>query len=80
VAALRRQQPERIIVAVPIGAPETCDEMSTVADDAICARTPEPFFGVGRWYHDFSQTSDEEVRTLLADASHREPATSAPRA
>jgi predicted phosphoribosyltransferase len=65
VAALRRQHPARIIVAVPVGALETCVELETVADEVICARTPEPFYAVGLWYRDFSQTTDDEVRDLL---------------
>jgi predicted phosphoribosyltransferase len=66
--ALRRQAPARIIVAVPVSAPETCDEYQIGVDEIICAVTPEPFFGVGQWYLDFSQTTDEEVRDLLAQA------------
>jgi len=65
VAALRRLGPARIVVAVPVGARETCEEFEGEADEAICAREPEPFHAVGLWYEDFSQTSDEEVRELL---------------
>lgn len=68
VAALRRQGPARIVVAVPVGAPETCAEFQDEADEAICARMPEPFRAVGAWYQDFSQTTDEEVRDLLEQA------------
>lgn len=64
-AAIRRQEPAAIIVAVPVGAPSTCDEMRDVADDVVCLRTPEPFVAVGLWYRDFSETSDAEVRELL---------------
>ena len=53
---------------VPVGAPETCAQLREVADDVVCARTPEPFHAVGLWYEDFSQTTDEEVRELLARA------------
>src|SRR5262245_39744264 len=60
VAALRQQQPARIVVAVPVGAPETCAEFQAEADEAVCARTPEPFRAVGLWYDDFSQTTDAE--------------------
>jgi putative phosphoribosyl transferase len=72
VAALRQQGPARIVVAVPVGAPETCAEFQDEADEAICARTPEPFYAVGLWYRDFSQTTDEEVHDLLqrAKAEH----------
>jgi predicted phosphoribosyltransferase len=68
VAALRRQGPAKIVVAVPVGAEETCDDFRREADDAICARTPEPFHAVGLWYDDFSQTTDDEVRELLQQA------------
>jgi len=64
-AALRQQSPARIIVAVPVSAPQTCDEYRMGVDEIVCATTPEPFYGVGRWYKDFSQTTDEEVRDLL---------------
>jgi len=65
VAALRQQGPARIVVAVPVGARETCAELQAEADEIICARTPEPFCAVGYWYEDFSQTTDEQVRDLL---------------
>jgi predicted phosphoribosyltransferase len=68
ILALRRLEPARIVVAVPTAAPDTCDEMRKSADDVVCAITPEPFYAVGLWYEDFSQTSDEEVRALLGDA------------
>ena len=57
--------PARIVVAVPVGAPETCADFQAVADESVCARTPEPFYAVGLWYEDFEQTSDEEVGELL---------------
>jgi predicted phosphoribosyltransferase len=69
IAALRQQRPERIVVAVPVGAPETCAEFEHEADEAICALTPDPFYAVGAWYHDFSQTTDREVRELLEQAA-----------
>lgn len=69
VAALKSQNPERLVVAVPVAAPETCEALRQEVDDVICALEPEPFFAVGNWYHDFSQTSDEEVRELLQRAS-----------
>jgi predicted phosphoribosyltransferase len=73
VAALRSAHPARIVVAVPVGASDTCAELKRVADDCICAATPEPFYGVGAWYLDFEQTSDEEVRQILEHAA-AEPA------
>ena len=69
-AALRKQQPARLIVAVPVAASQTCEEFKTEVDEIVCGETPEPFLGVGRWYHDFSQTSDEEVHRLLEQAWH----------
>jgi putative phosphoribosyl transferase len=68
VEALRLEQPSRIIVAVPVAAPQTCDAFRDVADEVVCAITPEPFQAVGRWYADFSQTTDEEVHDLLKRA------------
>jgi predicted phosphoribosyltransferase len=72
VAALRQGRPARIVVAVPIAAPSTCEEFRDEVDQVVCARTPEPFFAVGLWYDDFSQTTDDEVRDLLRRAAHDE--------
>jgi predicted phosphoribosyltransferase len=69
IAALRQQEPARIVVAVPTAAPETCNALRAEVDDVVCAITPEPFHAVGLWYEDFSQTTDEEVRELLACAT-----------
>jgi putative phosphoribosyl transferase len=70
VTALRQKQPKKIIVAVPVGARATCDSFKHEVDTmAVCAITPEPFLAVGLWYQDFSQTTDEEVRSLLALAN-----------
>ena len=66
VQALRQQQPGRIVAAVPTASPDTCQVLKAEADDVICAITPEPFFAVGHWYDDFTQTTDDEVRELLA--------------
>lgn len=76
--ALRKMQPAKIIVAVPVAAPETCDEFRSEVDEVVCAVTPEPFMAVGRWYEDFSQTSDEEVRHLLEKAARDRQEASAP--
>jgi len=65
VAGVLAKEPERVIVAVPTAAPETCELFEAIVDEIVCAETPAPFYGVGRWYQDFSQTTDEEVRTLL---------------
>lgn len=68
VQALRHRQPAHIVVAVPVAPPDTCEALRTVVDDALCAMTPEPFQAVGRWYEDFDQTSDDEVRALLEES------------
>ena len=70
VQAVRAHGPARIIVAVPVGAADTCREFASLADEVVCARAPEDFRAVGLWYRDFSQTTDDEVRELL----HRSPA------
>ncbi len=68
IAALKRERPERIVVAVPVASASTCQELWSEADEVVCARTPEDFYAVGQWYEDFSQTSDDEVRELLQRA------------
>jgi len=65
IAAFRQLGAARVIVAVPLGAGETCEALRAEADELVCAMTPEPFYSVGAWYRDFSQTSDEEVKRLL---------------
>jgi putative phosphoribosyl transferase len=70
--AVRRHEPAQVVVAVPVAAGKTCDEFRKDVDDVVCAQTPEPFYAVGMWYEDFSQTSDEEVRELLARAAGEE--------
>jgi predicted phosphoribosyltransferase len=77
VAAIRERGPARIVAAVPVGARETCQELAELADEVVCAETPDPFFAVGSWYVDFDQTNDDEVRGLLAEAGDRVRATSA---
>jgi putative phosphoribosyl transferase len=67
-AALVRQRLRRLAIAVPVGAAQTCRELSELADEVICAAGPEDFMSVGSWYADFSPTSDDEVERLLADA------------
>src|SRR5262245_3224122 len=67
--ALRQRRPLKIVVAVPVAPPETCEAFRNEVEEVICAVTPEPFIAVGAWYSDFSQTSDEEVRRLLEQAS-----------
>jgi len=60
--------PARMVVAVPVGAPDSCRAVADVADEIICLMQPESFDAVGLWYDDFSQTPDEEVRALLAES------------
>jgi predicted phosphoribosyltransferase len=77
IRALRTRQPARIVVAAPVGAPDTCRRLSTIADEVVCLYTPEPFSAVGLWYEDFSQTTDDQVRAWL-DESRAEGGASNP--
>lgn len=77
VAALREQQPTRIVVAVPTAAPDICAEFRREVDEIVCVITPEPFYAVGLWYENFAQTTDDEVRALL-DRAAREHAAAGP--
>jgi predicted phosphoribosyltransferase len=76
VQAVKQQSPARVVVAVPVGARETCRELRALADEVVCSRTPFPFSAVGQWYLNFDQTTDDEVRALLSERS----ATPAPHA
>ena len=69
IVALRRLKPSRIVVAVPVGARETCDRLRARADQVVCLEMPVPFNAVGQWYEDFSETTDEQVKQLLATAA-----------
>lgn len=71
IQAIRSQHPARVIAAAPIGARDACHMVRTIADQCICALTPEPFGGVGAWYRDFTQTTDDEVLALLDAADAR---------
>ncbi len=71
VLALRQLNPRRIVVAVPVAPAETCQEFREHVDEVVCGMTPEPFLGVGLWYENFAQTSDEQVRELLRRAAER---------
>jgi predicted phosphoribosyltransferase len=64
--AIRLQHPARLVVAVPVAAASTCEDLRQEADAVICLNTPDPFYAVGLWYDDFSQVTDDEVRGLLA--------------
>jgi predicted phosphoribosyltransferase len=66
--ALRQHAPARIVIAAPVGARETCERLSGIADRVVCLAMPEPFRAVGLWFEEFGQTSDEEVARLLAEA------------
>ena len=72
VSAVRYQHPACIIIAVPVAASATCEEFAAEVDELVCVSRPEVFFAVGFWYEHFSQTSDEEVRRLLEQASHEQ--------
>ncbi|MEO1744721.1 MAG: phosphoribosyltransferase [Cyanobacteria bacterium J06629_9] len=67
---LRSQQPKKIVVAVPVAPRSACQELSVEGIQVVCLATPEPFYAIGLWYENFSQTTDEQVRALLA----RQPA------
>ena len=69
VAALRQEHPARIVVAVPVASPDTCEALREIADEVVCSATPASFHAVGLWYDDFSQTSDDEVHALLDQAA-----------
>ena len=71
VAALQRQRPSRIIVAVPVAPPSTCKELQSEADEVVSVMTPEPFYAVGQWYEIFDQTTDKEVRELYERSKRR---------
>lgn len=73
IAGVRALRPARVIVAVPVAAPDTCHEIARLADDVLCLQTPEPFVAVGRWYRTFDQTTDDEVRQLLRRARVGDP-------
>jgi predicted phosphoribosyltransferase len=71
VAALRRQHPSRVVVAVPVAPPSTCQELERTADEVVSVMTPEPFYAVGQWYEVFDQTTDEQVRELFERSQRR---------
>ena len=75
--ALKALHPARLVVAVPVAAAETCHELRAEVDEVVCDLTPEPFYAVGLWYEDFSQTTDDEVRELLARAAEEPGAAAA---
>jgi putative phosphoribosyl transferase len=66
ILVLRQQNPKRIVVAVPVGAADTCEMLRHEADEVVCTATPTPFYAIGQWYQSFPQVSDDEVRDLLS--------------
>ncbi|BAY77246.1 hypothetical protein NIES25_37060 [Nostoc linckia NIES-25] len=68
--AVRKQQPAAIVIAVPVAAPETCEQLEPEVDQIACISKPSPFYSVGLWYEKFPQTTDEEVRELLTKAAN----------
>ena len=71
ISAIRQEQPTRVVVGVPVAAPQACRELRDIVDEMVCLRTPPDFSTVGRWYTDFSQTTDDEVRELLSHETTR---------
>lgn len=69
IATLRQQHPERVVVAVPVAPLSTYSQLRAEADEIVCLRALEPFRAISLWYDDFSQTTDDEVRSLLAKQS-----------
>lgn len=73
IASLRQQNPARIVIALPLAPASTVNTLAREADEVICLHSPEPFVAIGRWYQDFSQVSDREVRGLLARVWEQTP-------
>jgi predicted phosphoribosyltransferase len=71
IVGVRTHSPRKVVIAVPTAALETCEALEPEVDQIICATTPEPFYGVSKWYENFSQTTDEEVRMLLQEANRQ---------
>lgn len=71
IDGVRAKGPAKIVVAVPTSARETCESFESIVDEIVCAETPQPFYGVGMWYQDFSQTRDEEVQSLLEQTAEK---------
>jgi putative phosphoribosyl transferase len=74
VQAVRKQHPSRVVVAVPVGASDTCHKLGAIADEVVCDLIPEPFHAVGLWYENFAQTTDDEVNRLLDEAQRQQAA------
>ncbi|MBW4561113.1 MAG: phosphoribosyltransferase [Mojavia pulchra JT2-VF2] len=76
IQAVRKHQPARIVVAVPVAASQTCEDFAGEVDEVVCITSPSPFYSVGLWYEQFPQTTDDEVRDLLAKATNNHQALS----
>ncbi|RMF25328.1 MAG: phosphoribosyltransferase [Cyanobacteria bacterium J083] len=76
IAAIKQQKPEKIIVAVPVAPPDVCQELKNEVDEVVCLLTPEWLYSISLWYDDFSPTTDEEVRRLLAETMEEKTAKS----
>jgi putative phosphoribosyl transferase len=72
IRALRHMKPGRIVIAVPVAPPSTCNRLQSEVDELVCLHMPEPFYGVGQFYGDFSQVSDKTVKELLDSASRKQ--------
>ncbi len=73
VEAIRAQNPEAVIAAVPLGAPRSCAKLDAKVDELVCLQSPDPFYGVGAWYDNFGETTDDEVRRLLQERGRPSP-------
>jgi predicted phosphoribosyltransferase len=78
VTALRKEEADRIIIAIPVASPAVCADFVPLVDQIVCVSTPEPFYAVGAWYDDFSQTTDDEVREFLQAAADLTATTTLP--
>ncbi len=78
VEAVRQSGPARVVVAVPVAPPQTCHELGSAVEELVCPVRPMDFAGVGQWYEDFAQVSDDRVRDLLAQAWHEPPSPDRP--
>lgn len=76
IEAVRRRDANRVVAAVPVAPPDTCEKLKEKVDEIVCAVTPEQFYGVGQWYDDFSEVSDQQVKDLLQRASEVQVASS----
>ncbi|HLI86133.1 MAG TPA: phosphoribosyltransferase [Bryobacteraceae bacterium] len=73
IIALRQRRARRILAAVPVASPRTCEAIGELADEIVCLETPEDFYSVGEWYQDFFQTTDQEARAMLAKTAAEQP-------